>query len=236
MKTAAARVGRPSRGEEAARRDELLTAALDLFLTQGFSGTSLDDIARVACVAKRTIYEQFGGKEGLFAAAVERSATRLVVKFPSTGAAGGALDPELASIGCAVLDLVLHPRSLAIYRLVAGEAKRQPKLARMFYGHGPARVIASVAERLAGYMRQGRIQQDDPVALARRFVGLVILEVHQRALLGIAPPMNRMERERHVAATVAFFVAALGIASAPRETRRRSSSAAGDTQGLSRCK
>lgn len=214
-KTAARRVGRPSRGEEAGRRDDLLAAALDVFLKQGLSGTSLDDIARVACVAKRTIYEQFGGKEGLFASAIERSATRLVVRFPSIETAGGELGPELVSIGRAVLDLVLQPGSLAIYRLVAGEAKRQPKLARMFYEHGPARVIASVAERLAGHMRQGRIRENDPVVLARRFIGLVVLEVHQRAVLGLLPPMSMMERERHVAGAVAPFLAALRTTSVP---------------------
>ena len=228
-KTSAGRVGRPARGEETERRDALLTTALDIFLKQGFSGTSLDDIARAACVAKRTIYEQFGGKEGLFASAIERSAARLVVKFPPVAAAGFELGPDLLSIGCAVLDFILQPGSLAIYRLVAGEAKRQPKLARMFYEHGPARVIANVAERLAGQMRQGRIQKDDPVVVARRFIGLVVLEVHQRALFGILPPMNAMEREQHVAATVALFLAALGTTSAPGETRRRSSAAAGNT-------
>ncbi len=224
MKISAGRVGRPARGEESKRRDALLATALDIFLKQGFSGTSLDDIARAACVAKRTIYEQFGGKEGLFASAIERSATRLVVRFPPVAAAGPEPGPDLVSIGCAVLDLVLQPGSLAIYRLVAGEAKRQPKLARIFYEHGPARVIADVAERLAGHMRQGRIREDDPVVVARRFIGLVVLEVHQRALLGISPRMNAMERQQHVAATVALFLAALGTASPPEgsaPTRQR---------------
>jgi AcrR family transcriptional regulator len=220
-KTAARKVGRPSRGEEAERRDGLLTAALDIFLKQGFSGTSLDDIARAARVAKRTIYEQFGGKEGLFASAIERSATRLVVTLPSIAAAGGELGPALMSIGRAVLDLVLQPGSLAIYRLVAGEAKRQPKLAQIFYEHGPARVIASVAERLAGHMQQGRIQKDDPVTLARRFIGLVVLEIHQRAVLGVLSPMSSMEREQHVAAGVTLFLAALGTTSGPVEPRSR---------------
>jgi AcrR family transcriptional regulator len=220
-KTSTARVGRPARGEETGRRDALLATALDIFLKHGYSGTSLDDIARAAYVAKRTIYKQFGGKEGLFASAIEQSAGRLVVRFPPVLAAGFELGPDLMSIGGVVLGFVLQPGSLAIYRLVVGESKRQPKLARMFYEHGPARVIASVAERLAGHMRQGRIQEDDPVALARRFIGLIVLEVHQRALLGILPPMNAMERKRHVATAVTLFLAALGPASAPVETHRR---------------
>lgn len=208
-KTSARRRGRPSRGEEVERRHQLLSAALDVFLSQGFSGTSLDDIARAAHVAKRTIYEQFGGKEGLFAAAIERSATQLISRFPAINQTSGELGGDLYSVGCTVLDLVLQPRSLAIYRLVAGEAGRQPMLAQMFYEQGPGRVTASVAELLASYMRQGLIPQGDPVALARRFIGLVVLEIHQRAALGMLPPMSGKEIEKHVAAAAQVFHSAL---------------------------
>ena len=205
----ARRAGRPSRGEEVERRQQLLSAALDIFLRQGFSGTSLDDIAHAAHVAKRTIYEQFGGKEGLFGAAIERSATRLISRFPAIDQTSGEPGADLNSIGCAVLDLVLQPRSLAIYRLVAGEAERQPRLAQMFYEHGPGRAIASVAELLASYMRQRLIARRDPVALARRFIGLVVLEIHQRAMLGMLPPITRKEIEKHVAAGTEAFLSTL---------------------------
>ncbi len=218
------RTGRPARGEEVERREQLLSAALEVFLSQGFSGTSLDDIARAAHVAKRTIYEHLGGKEGLFAAAIKRSARSLVSRFPPIDQASGDLGADLESIGCAVFDLVLQPRSLAISRLVAGEAKRQPRLARMFYEHGPGRVIVSVADLLASYMRQGRIPQGDPVALARRFIGLVVLEIHQRAVFGVLPSVSRKDIDTHVTVATQAFLATLQTLPRPAtpSTRTRS--------------
>jgi transcriptional repressor AefR-like protein len=81
-------------------------------------------------------------------------------------------------------------------------------------------------------MQQGLIQEDDPVVLARQFIGLVVLEVHQRAVLGIISPMTRIEREQHVAAAVTLFLAALGTTSGPVKLRRRNSDAAADISKL----
>ncbi len=203
------RTGRPCRGEAAERSQQLLSSAFDVFLIHGFSGTSLDDIARAAHVAKRTIYEQFGGKEGLFAAAVERAATSLVSRFPKADRVSGELATDLEQIGCAVLEFVLQPKSLAIYRLVAGEAERQPRLAQQFYEKGPARAVASVADLLATHGRPDGIPEGDAVALARRFISLVVLEIHQRAVLGAVPAMSATAIETHVAAATQVFLATL---------------------------
>jgi AcrR family transcriptional regulator len=47
------------------RRDELLAAAIDLFLTQGIEATSVADIAHAAGVAKGTFYLYFKTREDL---------------------------------------------------------------------------------------------------------------------------------------------------------------------------
>jgi len=201
--------GRPARGEEDERRDDLLKAVLEIFQQQGFAGTSLDEISRVAHVAKRTIYEQFGGKEGLFAAAIERAATRLIGHFPHERGVSD-LRENLISIGCSILTYVLQPKNIAIYRLVVGEAERQPNLARMFYGHGPARVIASIAELIAQHLPPERPAQDEPTRLARDFIGLVVLEIQQRATLGMLEPMRPGQIETHVARAVTQFLDAHG--------------------------
>src|SRR6266516_3856013 len=52
--------------KSAARREAILSAALDEFAAQGFAATRLDDVARRAGVAKGTIYLHFRDKEALF--------------------------------------------------------------------------------------------------------------------------------------------------------------------------
>jgi len=53
-----------------ARPQELLAAALDLFVERGFAATRLDDVAKAAGVSKGTLYLYFSSKEDLFKAVV----------------------------------------------------------------------------------------------------------------------------------------------------------------------
>jgi AcrR family transcriptional regulator len=57
------------RQTEQARR-LIVGAAIDCFLEDGYVGTTMDDIAERAAVARRTIYNQFGSKAALLIAAI----------------------------------------------------------------------------------------------------------------------------------------------------------------------
>lgn len=56
-----------------ARPQELLEAALDLFVERGYAGTRLDDVAAQAGVSKGTLYLYFTNKEELFKAVVREN-------------------------------------------------------------------------------------------------------------------------------------------------------------------
>src|ERR1700741_4310120 len=56
-----------------ARPQELLAAALDLFVERGFASTRLEDVARRAGVSKGTLYLYYENKEELFKAVVRNS-------------------------------------------------------------------------------------------------------------------------------------------------------------------
>src|SRR5215510_1773437 len=64
--------------KSAARREAILSAALDEFAAQGFAATRLDDVARRAGVAKGTIYLHFRDKEALFQELVRSLLTPVV--------------------------------------------------------------------------------------------------------------------------------------------------------------
>lgn len=51
-------------------RKLILRAAIECFLESGYVGTTMDDIAEKAAVARRTIYNQFGSKAALLIAAI----------------------------------------------------------------------------------------------------------------------------------------------------------------------
>ena len=56
-----------------ARPQELLTAALDLFVEHGFAATHMEDVAKRAGVAKGTLYLYFSSKDELFKAVVREN-------------------------------------------------------------------------------------------------------------------------------------------------------------------
>ncbi|TDK68097.1 TetR/AcrR family transcriptional regulator [Sapientia aquatica] len=70
------------------RPQELLSAALDLFVEHGYAATKLSEVAQVAGVSKGTLYLYFENKEELFKAVVRETivpniaeAEQLIVEF-----------------------------------------------------------------------------------------------------------------------------------------------------------
>lgn len=62
-------------------RNVLLDAAEELFARKGFGGASLEDIADAAGYTRGAIYGQFGSKEELFLAVIERHRERFLEGF-----------------------------------------------------------------------------------------------------------------------------------------------------------
>jgi AcrR family transcriptional regulator len=62
----------------AARREQLIEISRGLFAERGFDATSVEEIAGRAEVSKPVVYEHFGGKEGLYAAVVDREVRSLL--------------------------------------------------------------------------------------------------------------------------------------------------------------
>ncbi|MQY24258.1 TetR/AcrR family transcriptional regulator [Nocardia macrotermitis] len=55
------------------RREQVLTAALDVFVRYGYRKTSMEDVARAADISRPGLYLLFGAKQELFTAAVTRA-------------------------------------------------------------------------------------------------------------------------------------------------------------------
>ena len=62
-----------------ARPQELLAAALDLFVERGYAATRLDEVAARAGVSKGTLYLYFENKEELFKAVVRENIVAALV-------------------------------------------------------------------------------------------------------------------------------------------------------------
>lgn len=72
------RPGRPRALPLAEQRRLVIEAALRVFATDGYSGATIERVAREAGTARSSVYELFQGKEDLFVAVVEDAAERVV--------------------------------------------------------------------------------------------------------------------------------------------------------------
>src|SRR5215831_369771 len=76
----------PREKRSAARREAILSAALDEFSSRGFEAARLDDVAKRAGIAKGTIYLYFRDKETLFQELVSTMLTPLIGTIEALGA------------------------------------------------------------------------------------------------------------------------------------------------------
>jgi AcrR family transcriptional regulator len=80
MSTASA-TGRPTRLPRSARRKQLLAAAQDVFVAQGYHAAAMDDIAERAGVSKPVLYQHFPGKLELYLALLDTHCDAFVEKI-----------------------------------------------------------------------------------------------------------------------------------------------------------
>jgi AcrR family transcriptional regulator len=62
----------------AARREQLLDVALEVFAKQGYHGTSMNDVAERAGVTKPVLYQHFDSKRDLYLALLEEVGARML--------------------------------------------------------------------------------------------------------------------------------------------------------------
>src|SRR5689334_12154952 len=98
-RSAAPAARRTSRLPRGARRKQLLAAAQDVFVAQGFHAAAMDDIADRAGVSKPVLYQHFPGKRDLYLALLEQHVDELTVRVAE---AMGGTDDNRARVDAAV--------------------------------------------------------------------------------------------------------------------------------------
>jgi AcrR family transcriptional regulator len=200
--TATVRRTRP-RGE--IRRSQILDAATEVFLENGYGGATIDLVVERARASKATVYSFFGGKDGLFAAIVEERAQRILAAFGDPEVVGSDVPAALAHIARRYMEVVMAPDAVGFYRLIIAEGVRFPELARTFYRFGPDRTNAHLADMLSVWREQGLVRLDDPQLAAVQFFDAVCGDLHRRVMAGLIPKNLRAAIQRSIDHAVQVF-------------------------------
>lgn len=155
----------------AQKRSAILGSATELFLAQGYDGTSLAQIAKGAGVSTATLFKRFPTKAALFDAIVTDYWRPEEVPFdtPSPG------DPKagLTAIGRHYVALMTRDEMAALFRIVIAEAPRFPELTRRQFDLGKLPYFNRVCAYLEAEHEAENLRVDDPVMAATQFLGMI---------------------------------------------------------------
>lgn len=117
-----------------ARPEEILDAAMLLFVKRGFTATRLDDIARSAGVSKGTLYLYFESKEEIFKAVVTESVLPEIEKAENTSREyQGNMRSLLALLLKTWADFSRKTPISGVTKLMIAESSNFPDMAQFFH-------------------------------------------------------------------------------------------------------
>ncbi|MFC8274572.1 TetR/AcrR family transcriptional regulator [Streptomyces sp. NPDC057271] len=202
----------------ARKHQAILEAATTVFLDKGYSGTSMDDIAKLAAVSKQTVYKHFADKEKLFAEIVLATTDRidgmidLVADVPADA---DTLDENLARLAHRFLTALTQPQVIQLRRLIIANAGAFPALGAAWYEHGFERVLATLAATFERLTDRGALRTDDPMLAAHHFAGLLLWIPVNRAMFHGSAQHTEADLDRYATAGVRAFLAAYRAPGAP---------------------
>lgn len=197
-----------------AKRDQVLSAARELFLERGFSGASTDAIARRAGVSKETLYRHFRNKESLLADCLRSLVLDLTMD--ELLVAGGSRPIEshhqlrvaLLELADGLLDRLMKPEYLGLMRVVINESPRLPQLGDVYRSAVPETAIRSFIRILRRAEEGGVARVSDPDAAARMFIGPLLSYVLSSGLIVGDGPILRPTTDR-IEAIVDLYLRAI---------------------------
>ena len=188
--------GRPTTEQAEARHEELLDAALDLFLEHGFELTTIEMIAARINMTKRTVYARYADKASLFRGAVQRAIERQIV--PQDVLAGfdqGDLAATLESVARLRIGQVMTPNGLRLQRIINTESYRFPEIFTANLEQSGQPVMDFVAGVLDRAIAAGQISPTDSGSAASAFMSMVVGGQVRAIVSGRVPTQAELDKK-----------------------------------------
>jgi TetR/AcrR family transcriptional regulator, mexJK operon transcriptional repressor len=219
-----------ARARPSKRKDDIvLGAAEKAFVQFGYASTSVDAIAELAGVSKRTVYSNFKTKQALFEEVIRKRAAAVVPAEIPAALLDGDPEETLFQISVAFLKAVFSHESVALYQTVVADSRQFPEIGAMM-ADGPILRSQMVFD---AYFRQeaqkGLMQFPNLDLAAAQFVSLLKTNVHLRLLFNQPADTSKRAIEESARASIHLFLhgalprssGALRDAPAPKRSRSR---------------
>lgn len=164
------------------RQQEILDAAMTVFLRKGFSGSTTREIAKEAGVAEGTIFRYFKTKKDLL---LELASPQIVQSLADVmeGTNGKSDEVILKAILKNRLEVLNKNRELV--QVLISEARFHPEIKEQFVERIVIRAAAVLEKFMTERVTRGDYKDIDPAILTRTLVGMIgVFAVWREFLLG----------------------------------------------------
>lgn len=190
--------------------DQVLQGARSVFLSDGFEGASVDDIARAAGVSKATLYSYFPDKRFLFMQVAKKECERQADQAIETIDTNKPVRDVLHDIASEMVNFITSNFGKRVFRICVGESERFPELGREFYESGPLMVRERVGEFFRLAIERGELEIDDIDLAADQFHELCKADLFPRMVFNMNTDFTQAEKDRVINGAVEMFMARYG--------------------------
>ena len=193
------------------RLTELLDVAAEVFISEGFSAASTNEIARRANSSKTTFYSRFPTKEQLFLAVIKRRVTGIFQQVADSLPEGPPIEETLRNFGSALIRFAVSKEQLALVRVISMESAKFPELGKRFYELGPKRGEQALAAYLTKQAEKGRLSNEDTRQMAEHFISMITGGRVRWFVLGFDPSsVPKSALQKHLNSAIQVFMRAYG--------------------------
>jgi AcrR family transcriptional regulator len=204
-----------------ARPQELLDAALELFVEKGFSATRAEEVALRAGVSKGTLYLYYPSKEDLLKAVIEQRLSSEIAAGAAEAASFTGTTPQL------LREVLTHwwqrmydsPVS-GVFKIIITEVRNFPEIAEFY-----RQAVVEPGQALIGGLLQRGIERGEfrPVDIASTVYSIVfpmiMVCIHKHSI-GACIDAQAMDGRRFIANHIDLVLAGLAPQPAPKKRAR----------------
>jgi len=193
--------------QRSGKRQDIISAAIEVFARNGFRGTTTRDLAAHADVNEAIIFRHFNTKQELYRAILEQKLTQgqeARCEEVQQLAQSGSDEEFFENFGRQFLER--HEKDSTFMRLLMFSALEGHELSEMF--------LSSVAGRdpLASYIQRrmddGAFRRMDPNLAARAILGMFVAYIQMQEIFG-QKKIKTFERNEVVKTFVSIFLAGM---------------------------
>jgi AcrR family transcriptional regulator len=193
---------------ESAKLHQILDGARKVFLSDGFDGASMNDIARAAGVSKGTLYAYFDSKEALFQALVRNEKHGQAERVCSFATGEADIVTTLRGVGRRMVEMLTQPDNVAILRMVIGVVGKFPEIGRAFYEAGPKFGLEKLTLYLDQQVAAGLLNIQDTATAASNFMNLSHSEIVKSQMFGMVESVSSEEIGKSIENAIDIFMRA----------------------------